>query len=196
MNELLFYLTEGFKHVVDLRFNSYDHLLFFILMAIPYSFNHWKKVVYASFAFTLGHTVSILLATYQLVSVNPAYVEFLILATIFLTAIYNVFTAGKKPDPGTNWVILILTLFFGLIHGLGFASTFNMLASGVDSKFLLALEFAIGIELGQLLVIFIVLIFGFLAVRLVRLVRRDWNLVISSIILGLVLPLLFERIPF
>lgn len=196
MNELLFYLTEGFKHVVDLRFNSYDHVLFFILMAIPYSFDHWKKVVYASFAFTLGHTLSILLATYNLVSVNPAYVEFSILATIFVTAVYNLLRAGKSPSTGINWVLLILTLFFGLIHGLGFASTFNMLASGVDSKFLLALEFALGIEMGQLLVIFIVLILGFLAVRLVRLARRDWNLVISSIILGLVLPLLFERFPF
>ncbi len=196
MNELLFYLTEGFKHVVDLRYNSYDHVLFFILMAIPYSFDHWKKVVYASFAFTLGHTLSILLATYNLASVNAAYVEFSILATILVTAVYNIFRAGKNPPSGTNWVILILTLFFGLIHGLGFASTFNMLASGVESKFLLALEFAIGIELGQLLVIFIVLLLGFLATRLIRLARRDWNLVVSSIILGLVLPLLFERFPF
>ena len=101
--------------------------------------------------------------------------------------------AGKKPSSKNNWFVLGLTLLFGLIHGFGFASTFKMLASGVESKLLLLLEFALGIELGQLLVIFIVLVLSFLAVRLFRLAKRDWNLVTSAVIIGLILPLLAAR---
>lgn len=95
--------------------------------------------------------------------------------------------------PGINWFILILSLLFGLVHGFGFAGAFKMLASGVESKLLLLLEFALGIELGQLLVILIVLILGFLAVRLLRIAKRDWILVTSSIIIGMVVPLLINR---
>ena len=193
MNEFIFYVTEGFKHVLDLRVNSLDHVLFFILMAVPYTVESWKKAFYASLAFTLGHTISIILSVYDVVAVNAAYVEFLILATIVITALFNILRAGKSPSGGIDWFILIATLVFGLIHGFGFASTFEMLASGVDSKILLLLEFALGIELGQLAVIFIVLLFVFLATRMTRLPRRDWNLVISSIILGVVLPMLVER---
>lgn len=193
MKDFVFYVSEGFYHVLDLSVNSYDHVLFFILMAVPYTFETWRKVFYASFAFTIGHTISILLSVYTSLSFSSAYIEFLILLTILITAIYNVLRAGKKPSPQNNWFILILTLFFGLIHGFGFASAFKMLASGVESKLLLLLEFALGIELGQLLVIFIVLILGFLAVRLFRLAKRDWNLVTSAIIIGLILPLLAAR---
>jgi len=193
MNDFIFYVTEGFKHVLDLRINSFDHVLFFILMAAPYAIESWKKAFYASLAFTLGHTISIILSVYDVVSINAAYVEFLILATILVTAIFNIFRAGKTPSGGINWFILVITLFFGLIHGFGFASTFEMLASGVEYKIMLLLEFALGIELGQIAVIFIVLVLSFLTTRLLRLPKRDWNLVVSSIILGIILPMLAAR---
>lgn len=193
MEDYFFYLIEGFKHVLDLRFNSFDHVLFFILMVAPHSFKTWKNAVYISLAFTLGHTLSIILSVYSFVSIENAYIEFLILATIFVTAVYNIVLAGKRVNPSTNWFLLIVTLFFGLIHGFGFASTFKMLASGVDNEILLLLEFALGIELGQLLVIFVVLFLEFLAIRMLRLAKRDWNLVISALILGLILPLLIAR---
>jgi hypothetical protein len=193
MNEVLFYITEGFNHVLDLRVNSYDHVLFFILMAVPYTFNSIKQVIYISLAFTLGHTLSILLSVYAAVSVNTAYLEFVILLTILVTAIYNILTASKNNVTGMNYFILALTLLFGVVHGFGFAGAFKMLASGVESKFLLLLEFALGIELGQLLVILIVLTLGFLAVRLLRASRRDWILVTSAITVGMIIPLLIER---
>lgn len=96
MNEVLFYITEGFYHVLDLRLNSYDHVLFFILLAVPYTFNSIKQLLLISLAFTLGHCLSIILAVYASVNVNTAYIEFLILITILITALYNIFTAGKK----------------------------------------------------------------------------------------------------
>jgi hypothetical protein len=193
MNEILFYITEGFYHVLDLRVNSYDHVLFFILMAVPYTFSSLKQVFYISLAFTLGHTLSILLAVYAAISVNTGHLEFIILLTILVTAIYNILTAGKNFNSGMNYFILILTLLFGIVHGFGFAGAFKMLASGVENKFLLLLEFALGIELGQLLVILIVLILGFLAVRLIRVARRDWILVTSAITIGMIIPLLIQR---
>jgi hypothetical protein len=193
MNEALLYITEGFKHVIDLRSNSYDHLLFFILLAVPYGFNSIKQLLLISLAFTLGHSISILLAVYGSVTVNVGYLEFFILLTILITAFYNLFTSSKKFVPGINWFILILSLLFGLVHGFGFAGAFKMLASGVESKLLLLLEFALGIELGQLLVILIVLILGFLAVRLLRMAKRDWILITSSIIIGMIVPLMIDR---
>ncbi len=191
MDELLFYVTEGYRHVID--FKNYDHILFFILMAVPLSFTSWKRLLYISLFFTLGHTLSIILSYYDIVSVNAAYIEFLIVFSIAITALYNIFFAGEYTGKFYGWPIMAVTGFFGLIHGFGFASAFKMLASGADNTFLLLLSFAVGIELGQIMVVLIVLLLGFLATRMLRVSQHDWTLVLSAVIFGIVLPMLFAR---
>ena len=82
------------KHVLDI--NAYDHVLFLIVLTVPYLFNNWKRVLLLVSTFTLGHTLSLVLAAYGVVKVNPQIVEFLIPVTILIVAVFNVFTAGKN----------------------------------------------------------------------------------------------------
>lgn len=90
-------------------------------------------------------------------------------------------------------LLYVTSLFFGVIHGLGFSSYFKVISAGTESKLLPLLEFALGIEAAQLIVVFIVLILAFLFQGLLGVTRRDWILVVSSIVIGVVLPILMEN---
>jgi hypothetical protein len=159
---------------------------------VPYVFKEWRPVLILVSLFTLGHTLSLFLAAYNIVSVNGALVEFLIPITIFLAALYNVFAAGRPVKRQGINLLMFSAMFFGIIHGLGFAREFKMFIGQLEDKLLPLIEFALGIELAQVIVVFVVLFFGFLFQTLFRFSRRDWVLVLSSIVIGLVLPMIFE----
>ena len=84
------------------------------------------------------------------------------------------------------------TLFFGLIHGLGFAREFQMLLGDSDSKLVLLLEFALGIELAQVIIVFLVLFLGYIVQTIFRFTKRDWIMVVSAIVVGLVIPMILN----
>lgn len=192
MDNFIFYFLEGFWHVLDLQ--AYDHILFIILLAVPFLFNGWRKLLLLVTAFTIGHSISLLLVTFGKVSFSTAYIEFLIPVTIALTALYNIFTAGRKHQNHTPWFTAIIALFFGLVHGFGFSGAFRMLASGTDDNVLLTLaEFALGIEGAQLLIVLIVLIVNFIFTGLFRFSKREWSQIISALILGIIIPMLIAR---
>jgi len=191
MNDFWFNVKYGLNHVLDI--NGYDHVLFLMVLALPYVFKDWKRVLFLVSLFTLGHTLSLVLAAYNIVSVNGKLVEFLIPITIIVAAIYNVFTAGKDGKDKKMGLLLFSALFFGLIHGLGFAREFTMVFGDANNKVLALLEFALGIELAQVIIVFVILFLGFLFQTLFRFSRRDWIMVLSSIVIGLVLPILIEN---
>lgn len=188
LNDFWFNVHYGMNHVLDP--NGYDHVLFLMVLAVPYVFKDWKRILLLVSMFTLGHTLSLVLAAYGVVSVNGALVEFLIPVTILIAAIYNVFTAGKKDKGKSVGLLFFAALFFGLIHGLGFAREFKMFAGQSENKLELLIEFALGIELAQIIVVFVVLFLGFLFQTLFRFSRRDWVMVLSSIVVGLVIPMI------
>ncbi|GAL78734.1 hypothetical protein JCM19274_3292 [Algibacter lectus] len=132
------------------------------------------------------------MAAYGVITVNGAIVEFLIPVTIMVAALFNVFTAGKGAQKEKVGILFLTTLFFGLIHGLGFAREFKMLLGSNDNKILLLLEFALGIELAQIIIVFIVLFLGYLVQTIFRFSKRDWVMVISSIVVGLVIPMILN----
>lgn len=185
-----FNVEYGINHVLDI--NAYDHVLFLIGLTVPYLFNDWKRVLLLVSTFTLGHTFSLVLAAYNIVRINGQLIEFLIPITILIVALFNVFTAGKGAKKGKVGVLFFATLFFGLIHGLGFAREFHMLAGKTDNIFFLLVEFALGIEIAQVIIVFVVLFFGFLAQTLFRFSKRDWVMVISAIVVGLVIPMILK----
>ncbi|WP_194851918.1 HupE/UreJ family protein [Nonlabens antarcticus] len=192
MDNFIFYFLEGFWHVLDLL--AYDHILFIILLAVPYLFNGWRKLLLLVTAFTVGHTISLLLVAFGKVSFSTAYIEFLIPVTIAITALYNIFTAGRRHQNNTPWFAAIIALFFGLVHGFGFSGAFRMLASGSDDNTLLILgEFALGIEAAQLVIVLIVLILNFIFTGLFRFSKKEWAQIISAIIFGIVIPMLIAR---
>jgi len=191
MQDFLLYFKIGLHHVLDWK--AYDHILFLVVLAVVYNFKDWKKILWLITLFTIGHTLTLALSAYHVVSVNFNIVEFLIALTIFVTALVNVFTAGRtSKDVKTN-INLFFAFFFGLIHGLGFSSYFNLIVGKGHSKLLPLLEFALGIEGAQVIIVLIILLVGFLIQTVFRFSKRDWIMVTSSIVMGVVIPMLIHR---
>ncbi|WP_121667332.1 HupE/UreJ family protein [Mesonia aquimarina] len=192
MDQFWIYFKLGLTHVLD--WNAYDHVLFLTVLVAAFTFYEWKRVLWLVTLFTIGHTLSLILAAYGIVQVNSAYVEFLIPITILITALYNIFTVGKSSKRNGGMSLLFFTtLFFGVIHGLGFSGYFKLITKGTSSKLLPLLEFALGIETAQIIVVFVVLLLAFIFQSIFRFSKRDWVLVISSIIIGLIIPMLREN---
>ncbi|MCH4828306.1 MULTISPECIES: HupE/UreJ family protein [Flavobacterium] len=191
MQEFWLYFEIGLKHVLNI--NAYDHILFLIGMTIPYSFNDWKKWLTLVSLFTLGHSISLILSVFGIIYIKENLVEFLIPITILIVALFNLFTAGKSSKKESITLITIVTLLFGIIHGLGFSNYFKTLLPGSKSDKVLPLaEFALGIESAQIIVVFVVLIISFIIQSVFRFSKRDWTLVMSSFIIGVVTPLIIQ----
>ena len=190
LDNFWFNVQYGINHVLD--FNGYDHVLFLMALTVPYTFRDWKRILILVSTFTLGHTLSLVLAAYNIVSINGSLVEFLIPITILIVALYNIFTAGIKSKEQKIGVLFLTTLFFGLIHGLGFAREFKMFIGKAESKVMPLIEFALGIEIAQVIIVFVVLFLGFFTQTIFRFSRRDWIMVLSAIVVGLVIPMLIE----
>jgi hypothetical protein len=180
----------GMYHVLNV--NAYDHILFLIVLTIPYMFKDWKRVLFLVTIFVLGHSVSLAFATYGVISVSNKWIEFLIPVTILIIALFNVFTAGKKTQNEKVGMLFFITLFYGLIHGLGFVNVFEAAISKSENKLISLLEISLGIEIGQLIVVFIILFLGFLSQTLFRFSKRDWVMIISAIVVGLLIPMLIK----
>lgn len=191
MSEFIYFFKEGFFHVLD--WQAYDHVLFFIALVAAYVFKDWKRILLLVSLFTIGHTGALFLAAYKVVSVNSGIVEFLIPVTILLTALFNIFTANNTSKENKVGVLYAATVFFGVIHGFGFSGHFRMISSAWESKFLAIIEFALGIEISQILVVVLVLIVSFIAQNFLRFSKRDWILIISSIVIGMVIPMVIEN---
>ncbi len=181
----------GMNHI--LNFKTYTHILFLLVLTVPYAFKDWKRILLLVTMFTVGHTLSLLLAFYGVVSISANLIQFLIPITILVVALYNVFTAGKKAPSEKIGILFLSTVFFGLIQGLSFAGKFKMFTGRSESKLLSLLGIEIGIELGQIIVAFVVLFLGFLCETIFRFSKRDWIVVLSAIVVGVLIPMLINN---
>ena len=189
MSQFLIYFQLGLKHILNIY--SYDHILFLIALSIPLTFKDWKRILLLITTFTVGHTVALLLSLYGIIAVKVAVVELLIPVTILIVALFHLFTAGKSAKKESINLVFFITLFFGIIHGLGFTNDFNAMHKGdLMSKLLAVLEFALGIEVGQLVVVLVFLILAYIVQTVFRFSKRDWTLVMSAFIIGVVLPMI------
>ena len=191
LDDFLAHMQHGIYHVVNV--NAYDHILFLIVLTLPYLFKDWKRVLLLVTIFVLGHTISLALATYDVISVSHKWIAFLIPMTILVIALYNIFTAGKKTQNEKGGILFFATLFFGLIHGLGFVNTFESNINASQNKLISLLEFSVGLEIGQLIIVFIIMFIGFLCQTLFRFSKRDWVMVISAIVIGMIIPVLIKN---
>ncbi len=191
MSEFWLYLQLGFHHIADLA--GYDHLLFVAALAIPYGRRDWQRLAVLVTAFTLGHSITLALATVQLVAVPSVLVETLIPATIVATAALS-WRAGVPghEEPVTVGRYLMAAVF-GLIHGLGFSTYLRALLGEEERITLPLLAFNVGLEFGQLLILAVVLLAGVVLVPRI-LSRRRWVLVQVGVTGGLALLLLGQRL--
>jgi hypothetical protein len=189
MGQFQLYFQLGVQHILDLA--GFDHILFVVALCAIYVLRDWKKIIILVTAFTVGHSLTLALATLNLVRVNTDLVEFLIPVTIAITAFSNIF----KPKPSTGRGIQInylFALFFGLIHGLGFSNYLRSLLGKEASLFEPLLAFNIGLEVGQLVIVAIFMVAGGILNGIMGVNRRDWAIVISSIVLGMSFMMMLE----
>ncbi len=192
MSEFWVYFQIGLHHVLDIQ--AYDHVLFMMALVLPFTFKDWKRLLFSVTLFTAGHTTALLLSVYEILFIKASIVELLIPITILSTAVFNLFTIGKTNRKENLNLIFLITLFFGIIHGLGFSNYFKTLLGGSsNSKLIPLLEFALGIEGAQITVVLAMLIVAYSVQSLFKFSRRDWILVGSAFIIGVVVPMILEN---
>jgi uncharacterized membrane-anchored protein YitT (DUF2179 family) len=190
MEELNFF-REGWKHIISA--DALDHQLFILVLAAIYTLKEWKQVLILVTAFTIGHSITLALSTLNLVNVSSDWVEFLIPCTIVFTAAANVF--HKSFNPKSIRLNYFLALFFGLIHGLGFANTLRFMLAEGDSIAWPLLQFNLGLEAGQIVVVLAILLLAYLAVFIIRFNRRYWVTLLSAAGFIVALKIAIERFP-
>ncbi|KAA9325362.1 HupE/UreJ family protein [Hymenobacter busanensis] len=194
------YLQLGFFHIFNLR--AYDHLVFLLALCAPYVLQDWRRVVALVTSFTVGHSLTLALATRRIVAFPPAVIETLIPITILLTCLGNFWRAPREPRrndtrrPAPVWLgwANLLAAVFGLIHGLGFSNYLRELLGQNARPVLELLAFNVGVELGQLLIVGLILLVGFVVLRGFRATRRDWVLVVSGAAAGIAVVLLLNQL--
>lgn len=190
MSDFSIYFQLGWQHILDL--NGYDHILFVMVLCCSYVLKDWKKILWLVTAFTLGHSLTLALAAFKILNVNTAWIEFLIPITILITAIYNLPKRRKQRNPA---LLYTMTLAFGLIHGLGFSNYLQSLLGKEANIFLPLLSFNIGLEFGQLIIVFFVILLSELMLKIFSVTNRDWSFFISSAVVGISFIMALERIP-
>ena len=191
MHPFEFYLKLGFDHIAD--FAAFDHILFLVALCAVYQIQEWKKILILVTAFTIGHSITLVLVSLEIFSIPSNIIKFLIPLTIFLTAIHNVI--GKEKDVSSfkmkrNYG---MALFFGLIHGMDFSNYFKALIMDPSDIVIPLLGFNVGIELGQLLIVLCIVGIAFLMLNVLKAKHREWNLFISGAAAGMSLLSMLEN---
>ena len=191
MNDLAFFFKEGWQHIIS--FYALDHQLFIIALAAIYILKDWRKVLVLVTAFTIGHSLTLALSIYDVIRANEKWVEFLIPITIIITAIFNFFTKDfKKESLQLNY---FFALFFGFIHGLGFANSIRFMLARNQKIGTGLLGFNLGLEAGQIVCVTIILSSAYLLINIAGLKRTWWIYTLSTITILWAVKFAVERIP-
>lgn len=191
MSDFSFYFGLGWEHIMN--WNALDHLLFITALATIYLLKDWKQVLILVTAFTIGHSLTLILSVLDIIRFSSRWVEFLIPCTIIATAISNLFQ--KKFTPKSIRINYFLALFFGLIHGMGFANAIRFMLAKDQSLGWGLFGFNVGLEAGQIIVVIIILLLAWAILTLFKINRREWVIFVSAGIFSLALKMVLERIP-
>ncbi len=190
MSDFTLWFTEGWRHIADVR--AYDHILFLVVLFAGCELKDWKKMMLLITAFTIGHSVTLALSVLSIVKIKTSMVEFLIPCTILATALYNLFTL-KKTDRNI-WFSFIMTIFFGMIHGLGFSTLLRSLLGKLHNITFPLFSFNLGLEVGQLIIISFVLTATIISVKIFRISSHHWRFFLSSAAFGIAFLMAIDRL--
>ncbi|MFS4492931.1 HupE/UreJ family protein [Maribacter sp. 2308TA10-17] len=193
MQDFYFYIKLGLYHVLD--FAAYDHILFLIALALPFTFKNWKKVVLLATIFTIAHCFSLFLSVYGILVMDVSFIEFLIPVTILGTAVFNIIYEKSTQENKNLGLHVFATAFFGLIHGFGFSNYFNMLMAEEEEKLTSLLGFATGIEISQVLIVLLVLGVSHLFLSSLKVKSQLFVIVASILIILITIPMLVGAFP-
>jgi hypothetical protein len=192
MSDFPFYFRFGWQHIISK--DALDHQLFILALAAIYIIKDWKQVLILVTAFTIGHSVTLFLSVKEIVTIKSNWVEFLIPCTIVFTAITNLFQ--KKFTPKSIRINYFLALFFGLIHGLGFANNIRMALASDQSLGWGLFGFNLGLEAGQIIVVLLILLISYIVLNIFKVNRREWVIFASACAFSVGLITALDRWPF
>ena len=191
MSDFGFYFKLGWEHIISI--GALDHQLFILALAAIYILKDWKQVLILVTAFTIGHSITLALSVFDIIRFSAKWVEFLIPCTIVFTATINLFQ--KSFTPRSVRINYFLALFFGLIHGMGFANSIRFMLASDQSIGWGLFGFNVGLEVGQIAVVLGILLFSTILITLFKVNRRDWVIFASAGVFGLALKMALERTP-
>ena len=191
MNDALFYFVLGWQHIIS--FDAIDHQLFILALIVLYTLREWKNVLILVTAFTIGHSITLTLSTLHILTIPSRLVEFLIPCTILITAAANI----VRPRHGNRKVELnyFLTMFFGMIHGLGFANALRFMLARDQSLGWSLLSFNLGLEAGQITVVIFLLLLAHIFIYYLKINRRYWIITMSALVLLASVKMIIDRFP-
>ncbi len=192
MAEFWSYFENGLRHILNLF--ACKQILFLIALTAPYLFKDWKKLLLLVSVFTFGNMLALLLTFFNVIIIKGNLISILSPIIILFIAVFNLFTSGKSSKQASINLVGFFTLFIGIIHGLGFSNYFNTITkASPQSKLISILEFSLGIEIAQIIIVLIVLLLSYIFQTVFRFSKRDWILVMSSFVIGVVLPMIISN---
>ena len=191
METFWFYFKLGFDHVLDT--GGLDHFYFLIALTLPFMFREWQRLLVWVSIFTLGHTLSLFASNFKWILVGGKWIEFFIPITIGITCL-SVLFKQRNNFSKASWINSI-TLFFGIIHGLGFGRYFKMISIDDDNALISLLEFALGVELAQVIIVLSMLVINFLVIKVLGFKNQKWELIIATLILSQAISMTVENWP-
>lgn len=189
MQDFIFYFKIGLKHI--LSWDATDHIYFIVALSIIYSFRDWKKVLVLVTAFTIGHAITLYLSALDLFRFGVEWVEFAIPCTIVVTAGTNLIIREERKQGSVLQYLLALS--FGLVHGMGYANYIRMMLSKNQNMVWSLFSFNVGLEIGQLLVVLLVLGVQWILVKYNIVSARILAIVISAYVMIVSILLAIER---
>lgn len=190
MQDFIFYFQIGWKHI--LSWDATDHIYFITALAVIYTFQDWKKVLVLVTAFTIGHAVTLYLSALDYFRFSVEWVEFAIPCTIIITAGSNLFIREERKQ--RIMLQYILAMCFGLVHGMGYANYIRMMLSKNQDMVWSLFSFNVGLEMGQLLVVLLVLGIQWVLVKNNIVSARILAMIISIYVMVVSILLALERI--
>lgn len=191
MSDFWIYFTFGLKHLWN--FNAYTDILFLLALTVPYEFKAWKKILILIALSIAGHTLALMLAIFNVITIKTSLVAFIIPILILILALFNIISTGKSGKKDTITFIAIVSSLFGILHGLGFAHYFNTIAPGKPTDKLLPLfESALGFGIGILIAITAALLLAYVVQTLLKFSKRDWILIVSAFVTGVIIPMIIR----
>ena len=192
MNDVELFFRLGWHHIISA--GALDHILFITALSAIYIFKDWKKVLILVTAFTVGHSLTLALSVYDVIRINNKLVEILIPCTIVITAVFNLF--HKSFNQKKLQLNYFFALFFGLIHGMGFANSIRFMLPKDESIALPLLSFNIGLEAGQIVIVMLILLLSYLFITILHTPRKVWVYLLSAVALIASLQMIVERLLF
>jgi hypothetical protein len=190
MEEFQLYAKLGFDHITDL--NGYDHILFIVALCAVYRPTEWRKLLILVTAFTLGHSLTLALAVLNIIQVPSELVEFLIPATIVITALFNL-RKPVKSQRSFGTLTYWLAAAFGLIHGMGFSNYLRSLLGKSSDIITQLLAFNVGLEIGQLIIVALLLTITFVVVEVAKVKHQLWSIWLSGLAAGAAVVIMSEK---